>query len=210
MQGQPTPRQTISSLVTIVDYDSAWPEIFEALREELVAVLGDLVVTVEHVGSTAVPGLAAKPIVDIDVVVQSPADLTTAIERLCHTGYVHQGDLGIPGREAFTTPRKAPPHHLYVVTANNLAYRHHILFRDYLRRHPDEARAYSELKQVAAERFRDDRVAYTSAKDRIIGKMVRRAEEEEHSYEGERTPPGGVASKAGIHHAQCQGMSNRE
>lgn len=181
MQGQSSLRQTVSFPVTVVAYDPAWPEAFEALREELMTVLGDLAVTVEHVGSTAVPGLAAKPIIDIDVVVQSPVDLTMAIERLSHMGYGHQGDLGIPGRAAFTTPWNKPPHHLYVVTANNLAYRHHILFRDYLRRHPDEARAYSELKQVAAERFRDDRTAYTHAKDAMIAEQVRRAEEEEHS-----------------------------
>lgn len=168
----------MSAPVVIVDYDPAWPEAFQALRQQLAAVLGNLALTIEHVGSTAVPGLAAKPIIDLDVVVRSIADVPAAIERLAPLGYVHQGDLGIPGREAFRTPPNALPHHLYIVPAGNLAYRRHILFRDYLRRHPDEANAYAEFKRAAAERFRGDRSAYTTAKDGIVESMLRRAEEE--------------------------------
>src|SRR6516165_10752214 len=100
--------------VIIVDYDSRWPDLFEELRVPVVAALGDLVIVVEHIGSTAVPGLAAKPIIDMDVVVPSVADIPEAIGRLATLGYVHRGDLGIAGREAFTAPAGTPRHHLYM------------------------------------------------------------------------------------------------
>jgi GrpB-like predicted nucleotidyltransferase (UPF0157 family) len=173
--------RSMSAPIVIVEYDPAWPQLFQTLRHQVAGVLGDLVLRIEHVGSTAVPGLASKPIIDLDVVVRSVADSPAAIERLAALGYVHRGDRGIPGREAFTTPPDSPPHHLYVVAAGNPAYRRHLLFRDYLRRHPEAAQAYAAFKQAAAERFRDDRTAYTDAKDAIVQDMVKRAEEEEDS-----------------------------
>src|SRR5262245_23285042 len=93
-------RRVMPGPVILVDYDPRWPDLCEQLRAAVAEVLGDLVVIVEHVGSTAVPGLAAKPIIDIDVVVPSLADIPEAIRRLAILGYVHRGDLGIPGREA--------------------------------------------------------------------------------------------------------------
>ena len=99
--------------VVIADYDPSWPATFEQLRDRLTGTLGLLAVAIEHVGSTAVPGLAAKPIIDLDVVIADRADLPAVIQQLRPLGYQHEGDLGVPGREAFTTPA-GPPHHLYV------------------------------------------------------------------------------------------------
>ena len=161
--------------ILLAEYDPLWPALFEELRAPVVAALGNLVVTVEHVGSTAVPGLAARPIIDMDVVVPSVADIPEAIGRLAHLGYVHQGDLGIPGREAFTSPAGKPGHHLYVVAVGSEEYRRHRSFRDYLLTHPDEARAYEALKKAAALRFVDDRAAYTEAKSPFIQAAMGRA-----------------------------------
>ncbi len=161
--------------VIVADYDPAWPRLFEELRDRVVAALGDLVVAVEHVGSTAVPGLPAKPIVDLDVVIATAADLPAAIERLATLGYVHRGDLGIPGREAFSRPSDTPPHHLYVCARDSTELRRHLLFRDYLRTHPEDARAYGALKRQLATRFRDDREAYTEAKSAFVAEILRRA-----------------------------------
>jgi GrpB-like predicted nucleotidyltransferase (UPF0157 family) len=119
--------------IVIREYDPAWQKLFEVLRERLLDVLGGLTVAVEHVGSTAVPGLAAKPVVEIDTVVPSAEDVPLAVERLERAGYRHEGDLGIPGREAFEPPVDAPWHHLYVVTAGSEELRRHLAFRDYLR-----------------------------------------------------------------------------
>lgn len=106
--------------VEIVDYDPQWPATFCQLRDRIAAVLGPLAIRIEHVGSTAVPGLAAKPIIDLDVVIGSRINLPAVISRLGALGYDHEGDLGIPGREAFITPPGAPAHHLYVCAADSL------------------------------------------------------------------------------------------
>ena len=165
--------------VIIVDYDPHWPDLFEDLRAPVVAALGDLVVIVEHVGSTAVPGLAAKPIIDMDVVVPSVADVPKAIERVALLGYAHQGDLGIRGREAFTPPPGKPAHHLYVCALGSDELRRHRSFRDYLRSHPDDARAYEALKKAAASRFAEDRAAYSESKTRFVEAVLQRASSSE-------------------------------
>ncbi|MDP9373984.1 MAG: GrpB family protein [Chloroflexota bacterium] len=165
----------MAKAVVVVEYDPAWPRLFERLRARVTGALSGLAVAVEHVGSTAVPGLPAKPIIDLDAIIPSAADLPVAIERLTAIGYVHQGDLGIPGREAFAPPPDTPRHHLYVCTPDSAEYRRHVLFRDYLRAHPGEARAYGELKRAAARRFGDDRDAYTKAKDAFVAAILQRA-----------------------------------
>ena len=161
--------------VIIVHYDPNWPVVFEELRAPVIAALGDLVVIVEHVGSTAVPGLAAKPIIDMDVVVPSVADIPEAIRRLAFLGYVHRGDLGIPAREAFTPPPGKPGHHLYVCALGSEELRRHRLFRDYLLTHPDDARAYGALKEAAAVRFAEDRAAYNESKSQFVEAVLQRA-----------------------------------
>jgi GrpB-like predicted nucleotidyltransferase (UPF0157 family) len=161
--------------VIIEDYDPGWPEHFKALRARIGAVLGPLAATIEHVGSTAVPGLAAKPIIDIDVLLFSDGDVQLAIERLATLGYEHQGNLGIPGREAFRAPTSEFPHHLYVCS-DSREYDRHITFRDHLRGHPEDARAYELLKRSLANRYGSDRDGYTQAKTEFIWAILRRAE----------------------------------
>jgi GrpB-like predicted nucleotidyltransferase (UPF0157 family) len=136
-------------------------------------------VTVEHIGSTAVPGLAAKPVIDLDLVVPTAADIPAAITRLAALGYIHQGDLGIPGREAFISPSQKPRHHLYACPLDSDELRRHRSFRDYLLTHPEAARDYGTLKRGAAIRFRDDRAAYVAAKSRFVEEVLRRASSKE-------------------------------
>jgi GrpB-like predicted nucleotidyltransferase (UPF0157 family) len=162
--------------VIVVDYDPSWEKTFRALRDGIASALGDLVVIIEHVGSTAVPGLAAKPIIDVDVVVRSPEDVPKAIGRLSIMGYRHQGDLGITGREAFESPTGSPSHHLYLCSSDSEELRRHIAFRDYLRTHPDEARLYSELKKSLSAKHRSDRDAYTEAKTDFVKTTLERAQ----------------------------------
>jgi GrpB-like predicted nucleotidyltransferase (UPF0157 family) len=132
-----------------------------------------LAVAIEHVGSTAVPGLPAKPIIDIDVVVPSSSDVPEAIARLATIGYVHRGDLGIAGREVFAAPSGTPPHHLYVCPADGAELARHRFFRDYLISHPEIASAYGSLKKAAAEQHRDDRAAYIEAKSEFVAGVLR-------------------------------------
>lgn len=162
----------MSAPVIICEYDPAWPAAFAQLKSTIAGALGALPVAIEHVGSTAVPGLAAKPIIDIDVAVADDAAMSEAIARLAGIGYVHEGDLGIPGREALAPPPGLTSHHLYVCRADSCEYRRHILFRDYLRSHPEVAREYASVKRRLAEQHRNDRQAYTDGKGEFINRIL--------------------------------------
>ena len=160
--------------ITIENYNVLWPERFESLHSRIAAVLDGLASAIEHVGSTAVPGLAAKPIIDIDVLLRSAADLPLAIMRLAAQGYEHRGDLGMPGREAFQAVDNVFSHHLYVCLPDCSEYYRHLAFRDYLRAHPEDACAYANLKRMLASQSATDREAYTQAKTAFVQEILRR------------------------------------
>ncbi len=164
--------------VQIVDYDPRWPVTFARLAAVIRDGLGPLLLRIEHVGSTAVPGLPAKPIVDMDAVIPAGADPAAAIAALRPLGYTHEGDLGISGREAFAAPEGAPAHHLYVCAADSPELARHMAFRDFLRAHPRSARRYGELKRELAAHHRADRSAYTEGKSVFIANALVRAAEE--------------------------------
>ena len=159
----------------VVDYDPEWPTLFREIRTRVAPQVAELGVAVEHVGSTSVPGLAAKPIIDVDIVVPDVGDVPVVIERLVAIGYVHQGDLGIDGREAFKAPPEGPCHHLYVVVKDGGPHRDHIDLRDYLRDHPHEAQRYAAIKQQIAYLLATDRDAYGRAKNEIVEDLLKRA-----------------------------------
>lgn len=158
--------------IIIADYDRNWPELYQVFRKRLAASLGDIAIAIEHVGSTAVPGLAAKPIIDIDVLLARSEILPAAIERLSNIGYSHQGDLGIAEREAFRAPSGDPPHHLYVCPPDSREFQRHLAFRDYLRTHPVEAKAYGDLKRSLAEKFQEDRNLYLAGKTDFVTRLT--------------------------------------
>ncbi|MZQ86578.1 GrpB family protein [Paenibacillus sp. 5J-6] len=164
----------MNTKLKVVAYDPSWVQTYEMLRSFVFPVVCDIIVGIDHVGSTSVPGLAAKPIIDMDVVVATQQDLTTAIERLATLGYVHEDDLGVKGREAFIPPDNLVWHHLYACTVDNTDYKRHILFRDYLRSHPEDAKRYGSLKMALAERFSNDRAAYTLAKSDFVLEILQR------------------------------------
>lgn len=160
--------------VIIQDYDQHWPQLFETLRSRIETVIQGKAAAIEHVGSTAVPGLAAKPIIDLDVLLISATDLPLVIAKLASVGYEHRGDLGVAGREAFRGPQNDLPHHLYVCPPSSPEYKRHISFRDYLRTHPAAANSYARLKRELVRKFGDDREAYTQAKSRFVAEILRR------------------------------------
>ena len=106
---------------------------------------------------------------------RSATDLSLVINRLSSSGYDHQGNLGIAGREAFRTPRHDFPHHLYVCPPDSEEYKRHLAFRNYLRTHPEDAHAYDTLKRHLADKYRTDRDSYTLAKSQFIAEILRRA-----------------------------------
>lgn len=151
----------------VVEYDKRWVEWFGEIRA---ALPGELLV--EHVGSTAVPGLAAKPIVDVDVVVGSELDVAAAIAAITDRGWSHRGNLGILHREAFTGRSDLPPHHLYVVVAGSRPHLDHIDLRDYLRAHPIDAARYGDLKRALAPLLAEDREAYLAGKSELVAELL--------------------------------------
>ena len=165
----------MSNSLVIEEYDPQWPIFFEELRIKFSALLGNLVSAIEHVGSTSVAGLAAKPIIDLDVLLASAVYFPETIRRLATLGYQHEGDLGIAGREVFRAPPTLFAHHLYVCLPNCEEFRRHILLRNYLRSHPAEVSAYSDLKWDLFARFGSDRAAYIQGKDDFVKRLVRRA-----------------------------------
>ena len=159
--------------VEVVGYDPTWPEEFERLKSRVIALLGDEVVRVEHVGSTAVPGLAAKPVVDLYVVV---VDIDKASELLRTVGYEPEGELGVPGRLGFAWPAGEQRHHLYICSPTHAGLESVVRFRDYMRTHDREASEYGELKRELASSYRNDRDAYAAGKGNFIAAVLERAE----------------------------------
>ena len=155
--------------VIVLPYDEKWKQDFIEIKNEIEAALGALAISIEHVGSTSVEGLAAKPIIDIDVVV-GKNDVQAAIEALGRIGYIHEGNLGIGGREAFAYEGKEHlrTHHLYVCSEDSEELKRHLAFRDYLRSHQDAAKKYSAVKLEAARLYPDDIEKYIEYKSPII------------------------------------------
>lgn len=165
---------SVPAPVIIVDYDPAWPERFTLLKETIDAALGNLPHSVEHIGSTSVPGLAAKPIIDLEIVVDEQ-HVKKAMELMATIGYAHDGDGGIPGRERLRPPAGLPAHHPYVCAKDNLAHQKHLIFRDYLRAHPEAAAEYGALKKRLAAEYGNNRQGYTDAKTEFVTGILHKA-----------------------------------
>ena len=160
-------------VISVVEYDPAWPERFAALRHEYataMAAAGVPVAAIEHVGSTAVPGLAAKPIIDCDIVVAA-ADVTAAASVLVSLGFTPEGDLGIPQRWAFKEPARLSGTNTYVVVAGSLSLRNHLAVRDVLRADAVLRDGYAAVKRKAGARAAniDD---YGQAKSAMVQKIL--------------------------------------
>ena len=163
-------------MVEVVDYRPAWPERFEELRAAYARVLEAARVpyrSIEHVGSTAVPGLAAKPVIDVDVVVPEP-DVDAASAALAGLGFVPRGDLGVAGRYAFVTPGRFAPSNTYVVVDGCLALRNHLAVRDTLRVDGALRREYDAVKRRAAATAADID-EYILLKSDVLGRILERA-----------------------------------
>jgi len=130
--------QKMKGVVRVVPYDPEWKNEFLKIKAMIVNCVGDLIISVDHVGSTAIEGLASKPIIDIDVVIDSYEIFHFVKHGLSRIGFEHEGNLGVEGREAFkrTFVDDFMPYHMYVCPKNGKGHLEHIAFRDYLREHP--------------------------------------------------------------------------
>ena len=153
--------------ITVVKYDPAWPAKFAAEAEKLREVIGDNLAGIEHIGSTAVPGLSAKPIIDILIGVHSLEAAKAAVPQIEALEYGYWREDTIPRRLYFVKglpPNGPRSHHLHLVEQGTEFWRTHLLFRDILRADLAEAKRYEELKTRLAAQFTNDREAYTDGK----------------------------------------------
>ena len=162
--------------VIVLPYTTDWERAFRLIELQLEAGLRGIHRSIEHVGSTAIPGMVAKPIIDIDVVI-GRRDFGETKKHLKEMGYVHEGDLGIKDREAFDLINPArkehmPAHHLYVCPQESEELRRHIAFRDYLRVHPDQRAKLSALKQDLVRAHQGNRDAYMAGKADLVKRII--------------------------------------
>ena len=162
--------------VIVLPYDAAWKTAFEDIKREIQYALADLIIGIEHVGSTSVEGLSAKPCIDIDIIIQDYTSFDKIVKKLANIGYVHEGNLGIENREAFRYSNKPHlmAHHLYVCPQNSKELHRHITFRDYLRNNPEAARQYGQIKETAAQLFPDDIDQYMAYKSPCIAELYKK------------------------------------
>jgi len=166
----------VADRVIIVPYDEQWPKLFAELGGRLRGVLGGVAMRIDHVGSTAVPGLAAKPIVDVQVSVASFEPLDAYRVPLERAGYIFRAGNPDRTKRYFREPAGERRTHIHVRRAGSWSEQSTLLFRDYLRTHPEDAARYALTKRALADSHGDDRVGYTDAKAPFISDVMKRAD----------------------------------
>jgi GrpB-like predicted nucleotidyltransferase (UPF0157 family) len=165
--------------VIIVEFDPTWPMLYEVERTHILNAIGGFIEDIQHVGSTSVPGLGAKPIIDIMIGIHKLSIVEKCVQPLQSLGYEYRGEFGIPNRHYFRKPPDTlsthRTHHIHMVETNHDAWRKTLLFRDYLRTHPEGAKQYEELKRTLADKFGSDREGYTDAKTDFIETILAKA-----------------------------------
>jgi GrpB-like predicted nucleotidyltransferase (UPF0157 family) len=167
----------VTKEIVVLDHDPAWASWFELLHGRVWPAVADVARRIDHVGSTAVPGLAAKPIIDLDIVVADPATVPAVIERLAAIGYRWRGDLGVEGRQAFRPvgDEPLPAHHLYLVVDGNQAHRDHVDLRDLLRADVVARERYATLKRRVATEVNGDMEEYVARKHDLVTELLAQA-----------------------------------
>ena len=156
----------------IVDqYNPKWADEFEKIKAEILPILNDNIISFEHVGSTSVVGMWAKPVIDIDIIIDDGM-LPVIIQKLASIGYTHEGDLGITGREAikYNSTEKAHlmKHHLYVCHKDNAELKQHLAFRNFLRQNSEYRDKYSKTKIEMAKKYPHDIDSYIKGKEAVV------------------------------------------
>ncbi|THK34557.1 GrpB family protein [Ensifer sp. MPMI2T] len=164
------------SAIKVVDYDPAWPDLFEAEKSRIVGLIGDVVDDIHHVGSTSIAGLCAKPKIDIDAVLCSHARVAEAVERVkACPDFTFHGDPYGNGMWTFTSGHGSYGTRLYLCGPENPTHFKRMLFRDWLRTHPEDAIEYAALKRKLATEANGDWKFYTGGKADFVAKIVRQA-----------------------------------
>jgi GrpB-like predicted nucleotidyltransferase (UPF0157 family) len=163
--------------VEVVPHDPRWRDAFAEEAKHVAAALGENVVAVHHIGSTAVPNIFAKPILDLLVEVGDIAEVDGRSSAMESLGYEVMGEYGIPGRRYFRKDNREGirTHHIHAFEAGSAEAERHLAFRDYMIAHPADAQRYSELKRKLAEEYPQSSAGYMDGKDGFIKEIERRA-----------------------------------
>ena len=162
-------------IIEVVPYEPLWKELFEKESSRIKEVLTEGLVDVHHIGSTSVPGLAAKPIIDLLPEVSDLETLDQFDEAMEGLGYTVMGEFGIPGRRLYLKGVLDRTHHVHAFESGSVGLLRHLAVRDYLRVHPDEAAAYADIKKKLAARFRYDNDGYCDGKHEFVQQLEKRA-----------------------------------
>ncbi|WP_196157172.1 GrpB family protein [Reinekea sp. G2M2-21] len=162
-------------VIEVIPYQPEWVEQFEREKDRIMSVLSDIAIAVHHIGSTSVPGLAAKPIIDILLECESLAALDERSPKLADIGYEAKGEFGIPRRRYFQKGGDQRSHHMHAFVFDDTEVHRHLAFRDYLRVHPEVAQQYADIKQQAAEYANHDSQRYCDFKDSFVKQTEQQA-----------------------------------
>jgi GrpB-like predicted nucleotidyltransferase (UPF0157 family) len=162
--------------IVVVPYDTAWAELYTAEAEKLKTVFGSLLVEIHHIGSTSIPGLAAKPVIDILPLVKNIEQVDELNDVMAALGYIAKGEAGISGRRFFIKPSESErTHHVHTFQVGDPEGTRHLAFRAYLIAHPELISEYAELKIKLAEQFTYDIYGYMDGKDAWIKAVEQKA-----------------------------------
>lgn len=171
------------SAIRLVPHQPQWKEDYEQEKGRILSAIGKHILNVQHIGSTAIPGIVAKPIIDIGVAVTSFEEAIVCVVPLEAIGYAYWGENGIPRRHYFDYGSPCTVH-LHMFEQGSPEWAAHLLFRDYLVRHPQTAAQYADLKLKLAEQYRAEREKYTNAKGPFIREVIALAREEQRKADG--------------------------
>ncbi len=164
--------------IQLLPHDPAWAAVFQAEKQRILDRIQDPVLHISHIGSTAIRGIMAKPVVDMAISIECYALGHACVEPLTELGYVYKGNNGIPDRHYFRTDDDVVKFHIHMFPEGNPKLRDHLLFRDYLNANQKEAQRYDALKRELMQRFPSDREAYTLGKSELIQEILKRARAE--------------------------------
>lgn len=162
--------------IVVVPYDQSWYERYRREAVKITELMGEQVVSIHHIGSTSIPDMKAKPIIDILVEVKNIEAIDELHDNMIKEGYLPKGENGIQGRRYFVkSVGVTHTHHVHMFQTGNPEIERHLNFRDYLITHPEEAQAYGRLKEALAQRFPEDGLNYTTGKDEFIKRIEHKA-----------------------------------
>jgi GrpB-like predicted nucleotidyltransferase (UPF0157 family) len=162
--------------VQLSHYKPEWKELYKKERKLLRSSIGKYILDIQHVGATSIPGVVAKPIIDIAIGVKSLSIVKRLIKPLKELGYEYKGTAGVPGRHFFPKgSERNRTHYLHMERLGSKNWKNHILFRDYLRRHKEAVKEYNKLKEKLAKEYKNERESYTAKKSVFIQKILKKA-----------------------------------